>query len=515
MRMCCGIFLVFGILLSIIVDSVSGEYVYVDTSVGNLTGIIKPVKFIGEEVYCSQFLGVPYADPPIGNRRFARPLVYGNYHRTYNATFHRPHCMQSATAYKLMKYFQMNEDCLYLNIYTPGKDVQAKSKNPVMVFIHGGSFSFGGADVFSGEVISSFYDVIVVTLNYRLNVFGFLSDGTKSSGNLGLWDQQLALTWVRDNIKNFGGNPEEVTLFGGSSGAASALFQAGYPRNKRLFKRIIAQSGSFLASWALQSNVSQQYHNFVKDVGCKSVNDVMKCLRSKPARQLTLRAEAYAFAPVVDQEFILMDPAAFFAGDSDFGLWQGFSDLDFMSGVNSAEGGTALEGFSDILKTLSINLTNGLPKDTYESAFVPSLLHEMYGNTVSGALSKSVLHQYRTWAKPDDPIGVRDCAVKLSSDTAFVVPALRNAIMHAKLKGSKNQTSTYFYVFDAKTSHDPEPMWLNGAKHTMELPFVFGFPDSMKRALGLSSEAKINLTIDEKFLSHAMMYMWTSFAKNG
>ncbi|KAL4232580.1 acetylcholinesterase [Mactra antiquata] len=516
MKLCFGLCIYFGILMSITSAQSSTRYVYVNTQFGNVTGIIKPVNFIGQEFYCSQFLGIPYADPPIGNRRFERPRLYSGYHPKYNATYHRPHCMQSQNSYKAMKYFKMNEDCLYLNIYTPGINAASK-KVAVMVFIHGGSYSFGGSDLYSGEVISSAYDVVVVTLNYRLNIFGFISDGSTYSGNLGLWDQQLALKWIQNNIKDFGGDPAEVTLFGSSSGASSALLHSIYPRNVGLFRRVISQSGSFLASWALQRNPIQQFSNVLNETGCASGLNAMKCLKRKPMDVLVKLGQKYSFAPVIDGNFILEDPTTLFVHDTSMKKHQlqFFHGLDFLSGVNSMEGASVFDSYSEEFSSLGINVTEGLPRDLFKGVFVPFVLRAMYGPNVSNPLKQSVIHKYSTWPNPDDPINVRNCLVQLASDTSFVVPAIQNAIIHSTLNKTDNKSSTYFYLFDARTSLDQQRKWVNGAAHTMELPFVFGFPDPMKLAIDLPVDSKLHLPVEESFLTHAMMNMWTRFAKTG
>jgi cholinesterase/neuroligin len=143
-----------------------------------------------------------------------------------------------------------SEDCLYLNIYAPKKPEQGE-KLAVMVWFHGGGFIVGSADIYPADHLAVYGDVVVVTVNYRLTVFGFLSTGDEHApGNYGLWDQRMALDWVNKNIEGFGGDPARVTIFGESAGAASVIYQGLYPDNRGLFQRVVAQSGSAGSWWA-------------------------------------------------------------------------------------------------------------------------------------------------------------------------------------------------------------------------------------------------------------------------
>ncbi|XP_015472384.1 bile salt-activated lipase-like [Parus major] len=154
-----------------------------------------------------------------------------------------------------------SEDCLYLNIWVPQGRRQISTKLPVMVYIYGGAFLVGGSQganfldnyLYDGEEIAVRGNVIVVTINYRLGPLGFLSTGDENlPGNYGLKDQHMAIAWVKRNIKAFGGDPDNITIFGESAGAASVSLQTLSPKNKGLFKRAISQSGVGVCSWAIQ-----------------------------------------------------------------------------------------------------------------------------------------------------------------------------------------------------------------------------------------------------------------------
>nr|XP_023018319.1 cholinesterase-like [Leptinotarsa decemlineata] len=172
------------------------------------------------------FQQIPYAKPPVGELRFREPLPPNNWNGILDATYNDKSCVQFFNNYvPNISHFE-SEDCLYLNVYTP----QYPSTNlslPVMYFIHGGSFLIGAANFeYTGPHYLLESGVIVVTVNYRLGAFGFLTTGDEIiPGNYGLKDQQMGLKWVQKNIKYFGGDPEKVTIFGQSAGASSVGFQ--------------------------------------------------------------------------------------------------------------------------------------------------------------------------------------------------------------------------------------------------------------------------------------------------
>lgn len=212
------------------------------------------VKESGQEVHV--FLGVPYARPPIGRLRFAKPSPMPAWNGLRDATRFGPQCLQfkpNATTVRtpwINREDSMSEDCLTLNIWTPVKRGSGHEQDkllPVMVWLHGGAFFSGSTDLplYDGRTLSSMGNVVVVTINYRLGVFGFL-DGRSADapGNQGLHDQVMALHWIQDNIGYFGGDRESVTLFGQSAGAISIGLHYLSPLSRGLFKRGILQSGS-------------------------------------------------------------------------------------------------------------------------------------------------------------------------------------------------------------------------------------------------------------------------------
>ncbi|XP_076649644.1 cholinesterase-like [Halictus rubicundus] len=213
------------------------------TASGPVQGYVQQTLF--KNVSYSTFKGIPFAEPPTGNRRFKPPIPKTPWTEVFEATEEGPTCPQYDTAF-LKNTYMGDEDCLHLNVYTPVLDFNSTVKYPVMVWIYGGSFVQGyknqslyGPDLFIEE------GVIIVVPNYRLGALGFLSLGLPDAlGNAGMKDQVMALKWVQKNIAEFGGDPNNVTLFGESAGSSSVLLHELSHQSKGLYQRTIAQSGA-------------------------------------------------------------------------------------------------------------------------------------------------------------------------------------------------------------------------------------------------------------------------------
>uniref|UniRef100_A0A8W8J4H2 Carboxylic ester hydrolase n=1 Tax=Magallana gigas TaxID=29159 RepID=A0A8W8J4H2_MAGGI len=242
-----------------------------------------------EQVY--RFIKIPYAQPPVGELRFqkTRPIkewtdVKGI--RDINA----PQCPQIDNPIPGMDKLENDEDCLYLNVYVPGKISKDKDLS-VMVWIHGGGFITGGASQYKPQKIVVGGGVIVVTINYRLGLLGFLTlHDPLVPGNYGLWDQIQALRWIQDNIAAFGGNPKSVTIFGESAGGMSVSLQTLIPSNEGLFQRAISQSG-VVSFYALARRKAEKHTNelLLKKTNCDrgNLSETLKCLRELPVDNIT------------------------------------------------------------------------------------------------------------------------------------------------------------------------------------------------------------------------------------
>lgn len=244
----------------------------VHTKHGSIVG--KQVELLDKRI--NVFSGIPYAQAPVGDLRLRKPVPYPPWNVTLNAT-RRPHqCRQNPHEWPPLpgKSSNCSEDCLYLNVWAPA-DVVPGELRAVMVWIHGGDFILGSSswDYYDGSMLAAYGEVVVVSMNYRLGRLGFLNAGSdQAPGNQGLYDQNLALQWVRDNIFYFGGNESAVTLFGQDAGAASIAMHMMSPVSSGLFKRAIMQSGG--AFWKLRESSMWSGH---VPLGTKAVKKARNC----------------------------------------------------------------------------------------------------------------------------------------------------------------------------------------------------------------------------------------------
>jgi para-nitrobenzyl esterase len=267
------------------------------------------------------FKGIPYAAPPTGEGRFRPPAAHSGWTMPLNADSYGPGCPQSGTGGGLAGANVFSEDCLTLNVWAPN----TAGPKPVMFWIHGGAFILGssGTSLYDGTALSKRGDVIVVTINYRLGQLGFLpldafrpENEVNGTGNYGLLDQQFALKWVQENIVRFGGDPDNITLFGESAGAFSVCNQIGMPGSDGLYHRAIIQSGGGCWSLFPGDSIRQDADIFLQASSCADSADIPACLRALSVEEI-LRAQnsgpgnfigAAYVGPYVDGGFITEEP---------------------------------------------------------------------------------------------------------------------------------------------------------------------------------------------------------------
>jgi len=372
------------------------------------------------------FKGIPYAAPPIGPLRWQKPQPMAPWTQDLDASDFGPSCMQVSPPTHIVPGspgLTLGEDCLRLNIWAPplssGK-VGAK-KAPVMVWIHGGGNDSGSpADFFMDGQNIARDGVILVSVNYRLGLLGFfafpgLTEDGKATGNFGLWDQVAALRWVKANIAAFGGDPDNVTLFGESAGGEDTIALLTAPAARGLFARAIVESGG--GGWGPAADIKDQQKTFAAKFPGKTLAD----LRAMPAADL-VKLNADPTDPVVDHDLLPETPlAAFAAGHAD--------PVPVVIGTNSAEG----------------SLLGNRPAD-------PAKVWDQLGPADLAALRAA----YGDQAKDDDAF-----ARLLFRDGYFAGPA-RFIARHA---------NGYLYRFSYVLA--PLQKRRTGAWHGSEIPFVF------------------------------------------
>ncbi|XP_045772676.1 venom carboxylesterase-6-like [Maniola jurtina] len=268
------------LLSLLLVTAVTSEDPIVQVSKGSLQGIWR-VSTNGRNF--ASFLGIPYAQPPIGRNKFKEPQAIKSWTGVKNATTVPSACLQFDP---FSNTVLGNEDCLFLNIHTP--DPSEDALLPVVVFIHGGGFLYGAGGQYDAVHLMD-RDVIVVTFNYRLGPLGFLSTGDDQiPGNTGLKDQSFALKWVQDNIIKFGGDPYSITLMGSSAGAASVHYHYLSPLSKGTFHRGFASSGSAFVPWAYDTKPAEKAEALAAIIGCPTTDtsEMANCLKNKSGEDI-------------------------------------------------------------------------------------------------------------------------------------------------------------------------------------------------------------------------------------
>lgn len=252
----------------------------VETENGRVQGT-RIQTWTGKDVHA--FYGIPYAEPPIDELRFAPPVPVNSWTQTHNATEYGPRCMQFVT---FNHSFEISEDCLMLNIFTRNLPSDSATElKPVIVFLHGGGLERGSANSNQPNYIMD-RDIVFVGINYRLGAFGFLSTGTEEApGNLGLKDQVMALKWIHNNIRHFGGDPDRITLAGLSAGGYSVTALMASPMAANLFHGIISVSGAITWQMGLAN------HHFDTAI---SLGKQLDCIDERPAELIACLKTVYS-----------------------------------------------------------------------------------------------------------------------------------------------------------------------------------------------------------------------------
>ncbi len=421
------------------------------------------------------FEGIPYAAPPLGELRWKPPQPAVPWKGVRKAGNFGARCMQGNIFPDMVfRDAGPNEDCLYLNVWTPAQEAGAKL--PVMVWIYGGGFAAGASSEprQDGEHLAE-KGVVVVSFNYRLGVFGFFAhpalakeSGRDAAGNYGLLDQVAALHWVQQNIGGFGGNPDNVTIFGESAGSFSVSALMASPLTPGLFEKAIGESGAFfgpsLATKTLRGS-EQAGEEFADSIGASSLS----ALRAKPANELlevALKRGAMRFGPNIDGYFLPEDVHSIYAAGKQ-------RHVPLLAGWNADEGSYH-----------SIFEKNEATPQNYAAR-----LRSLYGNK-----SDELLRLYP--ARDDEQ--TKRSAQDLAGDS-FIGYSTWKWI---EMQSTTGASPVYRYRFeDAPPGEDPS----RGAYHSAEIEFVFGNLDA-KHLPWRPADRK---------LSELMSSYWTNFAKVG
>lgn len=459
------------------------------------------------------FHGIPYAKPPLGDLRFKAPQPAEGWAGIRDATKRRAAAPRVDFATGEYDKELSDEDCLFINVYT--KEVpDPEKKYPVLVWIHGGGFTNGSGnkDEYSPDYFMV-HDIVFVAMNYRLGALGFLSlQTTECPGNNGLKDIRLALRWVQENISYFGGNPENVTIFGESAGAAAVHYSLLSPSCKGLFKRAIAQSGSAYNTWSYARHPRESAYLLGKRLGCNATNDeeLLNFLRNAPVDDIITKSERiileieeehigenilnFSFVPTNEPE----SEEAFITRPPLLGGYQ--LDVPLISGVTDKE---------MLMIMYSPKQVPEWKEDKDFQKLIPKCLNVEKDTELSLKIAKKIKEFYFK-----DGINVDDLTDAMSD--SYIVHGVHQEKIQ-RITNPNIKSPTYLYVFSYEGKSSPMktlmsmalgiPNEKKGVPHAEDLGYLF-----IAEFLGSSSLEKESAEYE---VMRRMVDIWVNFAATG
>jgi len=462
-----------------VVSSHSGQAPIVTIDGGRVRGLAVPGGYV--------FRGLPYGAPPTGRLRWRTPQPPAEWHGIRDATTFAPSCPQAQGSFTLGP---QDEDCLYLNVVTPRlNDRRHANDLPVFVWIHGGGFTSGAGRDYDPIKLAA-EGIVVVTVNYRLGALGFLSHPALaswpggSSGNYGLMDQQAALRWVRFNIEQFGGDPDNVTIAGESAGGTAVLAHLVSRGSRGLFHRAIVQSGSFALTQQTLASAEADGRMFAHTAGCP--NQHAECLRNLSLDGLLSNFPPVATPGVVDGRVLTESIGTALAGGR-------FARVPILNGTNHDE-----ERLFTLLGPFGLPVSGGtnvvVPEPVTPESFQRVIAFVL---GVSDERAAAIAAEYPVNAYPTPIVAFS----VVTGDANFACQALQMN------EWTSHRAPTFAYEFNDDAAPpryaatDP-PV----ATHLSELAYLFDLPDAPFQA---------PFNPDQKALAARMRRAWATFALRG
>ena len=437
--------------------------------------------FVGTENHgVASWLGIPFAKAPVGARRFKAPEYVDASDKVFEAKYYGkgaygslgyPDCIQK----------QMSEDCLFLNIWLNEDD--KTPKKPVMVWIHGGAYVVGSGSQISysgANLVQAQSDIIMVNINYRLNMYGFMDfssvpggDAFKTAPCNGLLDQAMALRWVHENIAAFGGDPDNVTVFGQSAGGGSVSILPVMKEANRYFQKVIAQSGSTTLAFPVDCEAAQgKTKALLEYTGCKTMDEIMALTEEKLQEAYVNAVGKFTSCPYYGTEVLPEAPIELYK--------KGYAKhISILAGSTADE----MRLFMGEGPMLSVEEQKLYAQRAAGDA-VPYLKEE----------DKKYYEEFKRVCRIQEPGLVE---TEFINELMFRVPMLQQL----GVQSAFNKTFSYYWSYPSSNAEV-------GAAHSVELMFVFNV-----RGLGTSSTFNGTNNSDEIFTS--VQQMWTNFARCG
>eukprot|EP00095_Tigriopus_kingsejongensis_P003019 maker-scaffold170_size291898-snap-gene-1.43 protein:Tk03019 transcript:maker-scaffold170_size291898-snap-gene-1.43-mRNA-1 annotation:"af321574_1acetylcholinesterase precursor" len=463
------------------------------------------------------FLGIPYAQPPVGQLRFRPPKEPFAWDTIKDGTLPPPSCHQRRNDFLAefgeardnQPLYGSSEDCLFLNIYAPETKAMPPNGYPVMVWFHGGGFSFGstfqkGSSQWSPdprELVTE-GDLVVVTVQYRLGSLGFLFlDDDMAPGNVGLLDQQLALKWIKRNIFAFRGDPTQVTLAGQDAGGVSALMQAVLEDDEPFYQRLILQSSGIQHPWSY-IDATEAFRRTLKLaalLGCSvtgSREEVMACMIQKSPEDIVKKEMGviafpsinfHPFVMTIDGKTLTAEPRELLR------QWtQTHENVRILIGANQNEGTKSLVRFMPTIFPKAELTDEVLDSETFDV-----VVNRLFADAPL-QIQKAIKFQYTNWTHKDQDENRFHLLTKMVADQQYDCPVEDTIFLMA------TKFQAFRYIFSVKSPQDQWPTW-TGVKHGDEMDYVFGRPLA----------EPLNFSVKDVFMSKFLIRSWTEFVNTG